>query len=510
MMSGSSSPARPWFNLGAFDTADDNRADAKEWFHATTSRMKNVFLRSNYYHILPITLRDMGDFGTGCMFMEEDIDSVVRYYSFPIGSYCISKNNKGKVDVFVREFQMTVRQVVDMFGRRPENPSEIDWTNISKSVQSLYKSGHKENWVIIVHAVIPNENYKIDALESRFKRYLSVYYERGSAGGTGTQGDGYTAPTDRVLSEKGFDYFPVLVPRWGVTGEDVYGTDSPGMTVIGDIKQLQRGEKKSIMAVDKQVDPPMSAPETMKTKRASILPGDITYLSSSELQQGGFVPTYQVQFDHRGIEGKQDQVRNRIQTGYHVNLFLDILNSSDTTQRTAREIDARHSEKILGLGPTLWRLNDDIYEQAIDNTFIIMHNRGMIPQPPEWLVGQELKVQFVSILAEAMKLAGIGNVERFAQFTAGVASYDAEVLDKVNRDKLVEVYGDMTSVPPGVIRTDEETQAIRQQRQQQMAQQQQIEQANVAAQTAKQLSETNTTDRNALTDMVGGAESEAA
>ena len=510
MMSGASSPARPWFGLGAFDPADDHREDAKEWFHTVTTRMKSAFLRSNYYNILPITLRDMGDFATGCMFMDEDIESIARFYSFPIGSYCISSNQKGQVDVFIREFQMTVRQIVEMFGRNLENPSEIDWTNISKSVQSLWNQGHKESWIIVVHAVMPNENYKIDSLESRYKRYSSIYYERGDAGGTSSQPTGYTAPTDKLLSEKGYDYFPVLVPRWGVTGEDVYGTDSPGMTVIGDIKQLQKGEKKSLMAIDKQVDPPMNAPESMKTKRSSILPGDITYLSAAEQQQGGFVPTYQLQFDHIGIENKNEQVRQRIKIAYHEPLFLNIINSSSTTQRTAREIDERHEEKILGLGPTLWRLHDDVFDPLIDNMFILMNNRGMIPPAPEWLVGQELKVQYVSILAESMKLAGISNIDRFAQFAAGVASVDAEALDKVNRDKLIEVYGDLTSVPPGVINSDEETQAIRQQRQQQMAQQQQMEQANMAAQTAKQLSDTNTTDKNALTDLVGGGQGQAA
>ena len=505
MMSGVSSPSRPWFKMGAFDPADDAREDAKDWFHTNTARMKSVLLRSNLYSILPIVYGDMGDFGTGCMFMDEDIDSVVRFYSFPIGSYLISANSSGKIDTFMREFQMTVRQVVEMFARDPEDPTKYDWDKVSTQVRSAWEENNKENWIIIVHAVIPNENYQEEALESRFKKYLSIYYERGNSGSSNNTGSGYAAPTDKVLREKGYDYFPVLAPRWGLTGEDVYGTDCPGMTVIGDIKQLQKGEKKVLMAVDKQVDPPMVAPESLKSKGASILPGDITYLNVQQGQQG-FSPAYQLQFDYKGLEYKQDQVRQRIKIAYHENLFFQLANLNDSTQRTAREVDSREMEKLLGLGPMFWRLNDDVFDMLIDNTFSIMYNREMLTDPPEWLVGQELKVQYVSIVANELKKAGIGNLESFTQFAGGVAQFKPTALDKINEDKLIEVYADMASVPPGVINSDEEAQAIRQQRQEQVAQQQQQEQAMAAAQTAKQLSDTNTSEKNALTDLVGGAE----
>ena len=193
MMSGVSSPSRPWFKMGAFDPADDARDDGKEWFHINTSRMKSVLIRSNLYSILPILYGDMGDFGTGCMYMDEDVESIVRFYSFPIGSYMISSNASGKIDTFVREFQMTVRQVVEMFARNPENPNEYDWTNVSTQVKSMWDNNHKENWIIVVHAVIPNENYKEEALESRFKKYVSIYYERGNSGSSNNTGSGYAA-----------------------------------------------------------------------------------------------------------------------------------------------------------------------------------------------------------------------------------------------------------------------------------------------------------------------------
>jgi len=500
MMSGISSPARPWFELGTYRPDQSEQEDAQYWLHSTSAMMRSVFLRSNLYNVLPITYSDVGDFGTACAFVEEDLETVVRLYSFPIGSYMIANDARGKVNVFMREFQLTVSQVVEKFGMKYENEGKIDWTNISESVKLQYETGNTENWVSIVHVVLPNDKYNPDMMESKYKRFSSIYYEQGN---TGTQsGTNTYAPIDTLLSERGYDYFPVLAPRWSVTGEDVYGTSCPGMVVIGDVKQLQTGERKSLLAVDKQLDPPMKAPESMKNKKASVLPGDITYTNTRDGQEG-FTPVYQVQFDNQGLEHKQEQVRNRIRRGYYEDLFLMIASSQDR-QRTAREIDERHEEKLLGLGPMLEQLNQDLFDPLIDITFSYMQNAGMIAPPPPSIEGEELKVKYISIMANAQKLIGLGGIERFTGFFGNVAQFDAGVLDKVNKDELINVYGEMTSLPPGVVVSDEEAQSIRSQREEMARQQQQAEVAAQEAAAAKQLSETNTTDKNALTDILGG------
>jgi hypothetical protein len=84
----------------------------------------------------------------------------------------------------------------------------------------------------------------------------------------------------------GFDEFPVMVSRWSVTGGDSWGSDSPGWIAIGDVKQLQQGEKTGAQAIEKMVKPPMIAPTNMRTVKASILPGDINYDNTPNGTQG--------------------------------------------------------------------------------------------------------------------------------------------------------------------------------------------------------------------------------
>src|SRR6185436_10937755 len=120
--------------------------------------------------------------------------------------------------------QMTVRQIVDEFGYPDGKHRPIDWTNISEFVKNLWTAGNRETWVEVTHFVIPNDDWDPNALESKYKRFYSCYYEtqvNSAAGSNPGAGGGLAALDNRFLRESGYDYFPVLCPRWSVTGEDV-------------------------------------------------------------------------------------------------------------------------------------------------------------------------------------------------------------------------------------------------------------------------------------------------
>ena len=58
------------------------------------------------------------------------------------------------------------------------------------------------------------------------------------------------------------------------------------MVCIGDVKQLQLGEKRIAQALDQKVNPSMIGPTSLRSGKASILPGDITYLDEREGSRG--------------------------------------------------------------------------------------------------------------------------------------------------------------------------------------------------------------------------------
>jgi hypothetical protein len=301
------------------------------------------------------------------------------------------------------------------------------------------------------------------------------------------------------LRESGFDDFPIMAPRWSITGEDIYGY-SPGMDALGDIKALQLEQKRKAQAIDKLVNPPMTAPSSLRNQRASLLPGDVTYVDVTQGQQG-FAPAYQINPRIQELVLDIQENQGRIRRAFFEDLFLMIANDT-RSNITAREIQERHEEKLLMLGPVLERLNDELLDPLIDRTFNIMLKFNLIPPPPPELEGMDLSVEYISVMAQAMKLTGITGIERLMGFAGQMAQANPAVLDKIDFDQALDEYASMVGVPPSIVLDDSMVAKVREQRAQQQAYQQQLANMTQGIENAKTLSETQVTDEAALGQMI--------
>ena len=506
MMGGLTSPARPWFRLTTSDPELAEYEPVKFWLDDVTRIKQAAFLRSNLYNALPLIYGDMGNFATSAMLVEEDFDDVMRFYSFPIGSYYVANNARLKVDVFAREFRLTVRQVLQKFGIKNEAGKITDWSNISGYVKRCYDNSDYENWVDLCHVIQPNSDYDKKVPTSKRKRYASCYYERGTGAMTGGSGNYMSRDEDKYLSESGYDLFPVLCARWEVTGEDSYGTGCPGFDTIGDVKALQLMHKRKSQAIEKMVNPPMVGPSSLRNQKSSILPGDLTYVDAREGMQG-FRPAHEVQPRVQELLLDIQDHQQRIRRGWYEDLFL-LTSMSDRRDITAREIEERHEEKLVALGPTLEQTNQDLLDPLIDHAFEIMLKRGDIPEPPPELQGQALKVEYVSIMAQAQKALGLASLERFTGFVSNLAAQtkDPRVLRKVDWDQLVDEYGLASGVAPRVIRSDEDVEAMAQAEEQAASAAAGVETVKTAADAAKSLAGADMGGDNALTRLIGQGE----
>ena len=166
-----------------------------------------------------------------------------------------------------------------------------------------------------------------------------------------------------------------------------------------------------------------------------------------------------------------------------------MLASLDRRQITATEIDERKEEKLLALGPVLENFNQDLFDPFIDISFNLAEKQGLLPPPPEELQGAELKVEYISIMAQAQKLVGVSANDRFLGVIGASAQYKEEVVDKIDFDALIDKYGDQLSIQTDIIKPTEEAQKVRQARMQQAQQQAEIDQAQQMAQMGRDLSQ---------------------
>ncbi len=513
MMGGVTSPARPWFKLTTPDPDIAELPHVKDWLTKVEDNMSGVFLRSNLYQCLPNVYGDLGTFANAAMMVEEDFENVVRFYVFPIGSYMFACDHLGRVNTFLRDFRMTVEQVVNKFARTKED-GKPDFTNISEMVRNAWNEGRKQQWVDICHVIYPNDDYREGALDSKYKKFASCYYERGNASATGQQLPSTGGLDNKMLSEKGYDYFPVMCPRWEVTGEDAYGTDCPGMTALGDIKQLYTMIKRRAQAAEKKINPALKGPSALLSRKVSMLPGDFTADDAREGQQG-LRPIHEVQMDLTEFQQMIEECRHNIRRAYFEDLFL-LASHEDRSNVTAMEISVRKEEKLLMLGSVLEQLNQDLLDPLIDITFAIMVRQsqladgsfaedGLIPAPPPEVQGVKLKVQYVSIMAAAQKASALTSVERFAGFVQQYSTVDQSILRKVNSARMAESYAEGAGLSPHILHTDEEVQAIAKQQADAAAAEQKMAAIQAGAGAARDLSQTDMEGDNALTRLVENA-----
>ena len=88
--------------------------------------------------------------------------------------------------------------------------------------------------------------------------------------------------------------------------------------------------------------------------------------------------------------------------------------------------------------------------------------QGLIPEPPEELQGMEMKVEYISMLAQAQKMVGTGAIAQTVGFVGNIAAIIPSAVDMIDIDEAIQEYGDMMGVPPKMIRSKEDVAALRQ------------------------------------------------
>lgn len=474
LMSGMTSPSRPWFRLGLYDDALMDVPAVKEYVELAERRMYTVLRGSNIYRMFDACYADVGLYGTFCGLLVGDFDRVIHSIPFPMGTYRLAEDEDGEVTSLMYECRRTVAQLVEQFGLE----------NCSDQVRSMYRANRLHDYVEIYHAIEPRRDADTSSDLSIDMPWASFYWEKGK--------------TDRFLYEGGFKFNPILAPRWESIMGETYSVSSPGMIALGDARQLQAQQREKGLAIQMMVRPPMIAPAGFASRFRNV-PGGITTVESQDLQKGGLRPAHSVQPDVNALMFDVNETRQRISQAFFEDLFL-LTVQSDRRQVTAREIAERHEEKLIVLGPVLEALDHGLLQPVIETTFNYMQESQILPPPPEELENAALKVEYVSLLAQAQKMVGTAAIERTVGFVGSIAQVKPEALDLIDADVMVREFADQVGPPVKSIRTPEQVAEFRRQRQQAEQMQAAMEQVQPMANAAKLISEANERSERTLAD----------
>jgi hypothetical protein len=480
MLTGLTSPTKPWFRLGLEDQGLDQYGPVKLWLSEVERRMFRVLAHSNYYQSMATFYLDESIFGSASKIIYRDPQDVIRCYNPCLGEYFFGTNNRQAVDKQYREFTFTVDQAVAEFGEK----------DCSRQIQENFKRGGaaRTREVVICHAMEPNEPIEVAGevfwLVPKKFPYRECYWERGS--------------TPAYLRCKGFPEQPFSAGRWLVTSNDPYGS-GPGMEALPAISQLRTEQLRKGEGIDKQVRPPMVAHVSMKNEPKSCLPGETTYVVDT--QNAGYKPAYQVNVDLNAMMLDIKEVQSRVDAIFYKDLFMAI--TSLDTVRTATDIDARREEKMIMIGPVVERNENEVLDVDLKRVYGIMQRQHLLPPPPPEIHGKALQIRYISMLSELQRASSTAGIDRIWQLAGGIAAAKPAVLDKLSEDRTIDVYADLLNIDPRIFESATVIAQIRAARAQQQQQQAALQAGVASAQAGKVLSDTQLGGGNALEAMTG-------
>ena len=479
LQAGTTSRTRPWFSIQTDDPEFNRWPVMAEWIHKVKNKMYSAIDKSNYYSVTQNQYMELGAFGTAAMSIMPAKGGGITCHAFTAGEYMLSLDDEYNPNVFSRKFYMSVRQIVEKYG----------YDSASQEVKKLWdiNGSDRDKQIEVVNCIMPNSDNDCSMVDSLNMEWSSYTWEYGKEKG----GQNYCAK--EFLNVSGYRERPVMTPRWWTNSDQVYGV-SPSFDLMGRIKLLHKLDEKAVKAIDKMVDPPLSAPTSMRSRQMLSSVGMPNQVSFSN--QGGDTirPLYQINYDINAAEMKIDRVKREITDGYFNNIFITMMSMADDPTKTATEVVKLDEERLAQLGPVLERIHSEQIGPSIDRIFQLMMDSGELPEPPQEMYEKNLTIEYSSVVAEAMKSLNVNNQERFAGYVANLAQVNPDVLDVIDFDESVRDYASKMSIEPDQLKDQEQVDMQRQARAKAQQQAEQAESMPKIAQGTKALSESKLSD----------------
>jgi len=487
IMSGLTPPSRQWFKFQFNNSELNENVQAGQVLDERQDIMQSILAGSNFYNAIHSSYFEL-PYGQAPLAVFPDTEKGVRFQAQTIGTYYIDVGGDGKVNTFCRRYPMKMQQIIDTFGVEALPLTE----------QLKLKGGCVPDNVTryVWWIVQPNAQ----AIPGRIGRlnmpYVSMYWMDGSG-------------PDEWLYVGGFEEFPVPCGRYLTNGNKPYGY-GPGWYALGDSKSLQIMKRDYLTAVELSVKPPLTATADVMAEGINLIPGGVTKLPAPGSRVD---PLFNVALDMPHLAEEIIRTEDSIKRAYSADLFL-MLDSITTSNMTAREIVERQQEKLQQLGPVVERLQEEYLTPILERTYNILDRAGVFPPIPpeiEMLVADEdVKIEYISPLAQAQKMSGLVNIEQAIAFIAQMAQFWPDALKTIDPLGTVAKYMDMLGAPAKMRRPEEEVQLLIQQEQQALQQAQQEQQAvqmakamPELAQAAKNATEAANDGNPALADLLG-------
>ena len=463
-----------WFSLHV----EDETREESIWLTQATNKLYKLFNASGLYENLYGSFKESILYGGNLLGIQPDHRTAFRFMPTTVGEYWVEEDSTGQINTCYRKLAMSNIQLYEKFGK----------DNLPDKILKQLEKDNTEELHNIIHAVEPNPNYLSHFENYANKPYLSVYFLEDGHEGT-------------FLDYRPTSYFPYMCARWERVVNSPYGVGI-GRQILGDVKSLQAYERDLAKASKKKIDPPLKGSNNLRNAVKDTSANGTTYTDDPN----GFTALYNVNYETREALENITRIIQRIYQLTYNDLFYALLNKDKSMSAT--EAQGIQQEKLTMLGSVVERLQTEFLKNLVETGFTIAYQGGWFGEPPESLIGKDMRVEYTSLLAMSQDINDLALVERYLRFVSSVAGINPVAARKPDILKMCDFYATRLGIDqslnlPNEVVEQQEQQAKQMQIQEQNAQ---IQQDNLVAQAkaAKDFAEAQTNAGGSLEELLGG------
>lgn len=424
-----------WFKPSFSDPALMEASGARGWLDVVDSRMKDCLAEGGFYQAIQNFNLDLLWAGCALLYTETGSDSILSFECCQVGTYLLQTNSGGKLEAVARRLVFSMEEAINLFGEK----------RLSKKALARAKRNPLEQ-LAVWHLVKPERPENIKH-ENQFP-VISGYWEEGNR--------------ESFLRESGYYEMPFFFARWN-DGATSYGT-GPGDMCLADARQIDMLEHYKLSGLGKLVDPPVSAPHSLK-ETLDLGPGGINFTTERDLIRPllDLSPYAQAM---TAVANEILTVSQRLNQGLMSSIFASMPLEQRPAGMSATEFLERKREALQQLGPVMSAYEPLVLSPLLFRVARALERERITPPPPESLAKIEklfMKMDFISPMANALRQSGAETTRAIFQDVAMMYAQTRkeELFDKVDLDQMVDELASGIGCPGSIIRSDADVARMR-------------------------------------------------
>lgn len=376
-----------------------------------------------------IMLSQLGIYGIGVMYLEEDIGRGINYKTIPIDEVYIDENRFGVVDTIYRKYQLTARQAYEAFGE--ENPETVKRA-LDLNPDQLFE---------FLHCVEPRKNRDPKAKDYTGMPIASYHLEYGSK---------------KVVKKGGYRTMPYLIPHYLKLAGSPYG-DSPAQQAFADMLTANEMAKTLIRTAQLQANPPILA--SMSLIDSNKL-GSAGAIIRGGVDSQGRPAAMSMQYGNNlavTLE-MQQATRMAIERVFLLPLFQSL---TQEKEMTATEVEKRELEKSMLLAPMCERISSEWLTGLIERELDILSQYGLLDDVPDELMSDgSISIEFESPYVRMQETTRIMGLYKTSEAALTFSQFNPRVMNVFDPDKAIRKIAEYYDVSVDVLRSPEEVEAL--------------------------------------------------